>query len=256
MSPPLIRRGSDHERTYQALLAAGAHGLRVRALRDALPNVAPSVIENQVYRLKVQGVVRRCPTSQAWIVDEQCIKPLIHAPLTKRSQLMELIDDCAAGISVDTLAEELDLTSKQVHAQLRRDLAKGRVHKITLPAAHGGGEGYAKTPKVPKAQARLRATAPPVVGPALLPAADDANTVPALCEAALAAAPVQGSAAAPDLPARGRGEFSITPDGGLFIAWGEGFLVRLPRDVTREFFRYLDTRLDQQRRAAEQAAAS
>ena len=254
MSPPLIRRGSDHERTYQALLAAGAHGLRMRELRDALPAVPAGVIENQVYRLKVQGVVRRCPRSQAWIVDEQCAKPLIHAPLTKRSQLMELIDDCVAGISVATLAEELGLTSKQVHAQLRCDLNKGRVHKITLPAAHGGGDGYAKTPK---AQARLRATALPVVGPAVLPAADDHSTAPALCDAALVAAPVAGAAAAAaDLPARGRGEVSITPDGGWFIAWGEGFLVRLPRDVTREFFRYLDGRLEQQRLALASAGSA
>lgn len=213
-------------RVYLAVQAAGPVGVSSGGLRASrrFRSLNPSAVEHALYRLKGLGYITFDRKASSFSVAGASMVPTMRYPKPARSALLDMVADCEAGLAVQVLADEFGTRVEEVLAVLDRDLRMGRVLSVPMPDSHGGGMGLAPNPAgqaagrpAPTAALPQRLPLPPLVVPTFLEAAP----------------------AAPK-PAAGRGAFELLPTGQFSMGWGAGFQLVLPRDVTREMFRFLD----------------
>lgn len=213
-------------RVYLAVEAAGPVGVSSGGLRGSrrFRGLNTSAVEHALYRLKRLGHITFDRKACCFSVSGARLVPTMRYPRPARSALLDMVADCEAGLAVQVLADEFGTRVDEVLAVLDRDLRMGRVRRVPMPESHGGGMGLAPNPAgqaaarpAPTAALPQRLPLPPLVVPTFLEAAP--------------AAPKSVS---------GRGAFELLPTGQFSIGWGAGFQLVLPRDVTREMFRFLD----------------
>ncbi len=210
-------------RVYLAVKATGPVGVSAGALKTtrAFRSLNTTVVQNALYRLKGLGYITLDRKGCVYSVDDTCAVPTMRYPRPSRAALLEMVADCEAGLAVEVLASEFGTSAEVVLEVLGRDLTLARVLRVTLPDSHGGGIALlpnlrSKAATRPARVAEPTPRLPELVMPTFL------DSVPA----------------APK-PAAGRGVFELLPTGQFSLGWGSFQLV-LPRDVTREMFRFLD----------------
>ena len=206
--------GSETAKVYEAVKETGAIGVRLKALLAQFPDRTGKSVEGTVSRLKQARLITQDGRGGSYRVDSTCVEPVIRGR-SPRAMLLELIGDCAGGISAKLLCETAGMGRPQTLRHLQLDLASGKVLEVKMPASHGGGIGYmlasepvdgTASPEAPKPLA-ARVT---VATPADLVFKD------------------------------GRVSLALPESGQYRIGWGGMFDLTLPRDVTRAVFQHLD----------------
>lgn len=209
MSPAWFKEG-PRLRVYLAVRSAGAAGLGIRGAHKVVPLLSYAQVANLLYGLKLGGYIVTPPGDDVrgrYCVTAACTPPRVRGQ--QLHMLVELLADCAGGVSLAVLANETGLRPSRIITEMRGLIAAGQVEQFLASPAHGG-RAY-----------RLLVDAEPLLAtlPHLLPLGE--------APAALAVAPPE--------PA-----FKLADDGGFCMRMDDGTRLALSPDYTRRMFRFLD----------------
>lgn len=141
------RAENTRARLYLAIRAAGAVGLSRKAAIQACAGVGESAVDNLLYVLASMGycMAAKAPGKPGrYTVTAHCNKPvLLYVSLLP--VLLDMIDDCEAGVSERVLCDELCIAPELLQRTLKPAIQSLQVERIMIPLAHGGGRGYRAT---------------------------------------------------------------------------------------------------------------
>lgn len=142
------RAENTRARLYLAMRATGEAGLSRKAALKVCNGVGDSAVDNALNALGVMGycILIKAPGKPSrYTVTANCNKPvLLYVSLLP--VLLDLINDCEAGVSERLLCDELCIAPELLQRTLKPAIKSLQVEQIMIPLAHGGGRGYRATP--------------------------------------------------------------------------------------------------------------
>ncbi len=126
---------------HAAVLQAGAGGAGLSDLLQSMNDGSSmKALHNRLRRLRLLGLVKQEVERGPYFALQA---PDSEAARTLRERCLALVADCPGGVSDEVMGQELGLDPSEVRRALRPALDAGQVVRVSMPQAHGGGQGWA-----------------------------------------------------------------------------------------------------------------